>query len=407
MKSTEYQLSIQSIKEKRIQIREAVECQMRNAALAMVKDLFDEELEFLCGPKNSRKGANAHHRTGSDPGSIIFHGQRLKVKKPRIKLNGEEKELETYSALQDYDLLCERVMSHMLAGVSTRDYEPLLDDVSGGVGLKKSAVSKAFVKASKAILEEINERDLSKFKFASIMIDGIGFGERTIVAALGITFDGKKHLLGVREGDTENWEICRDLLENIISRGMSIDRPILFVIDGSKALRKAIKKVFGKDSFVQRCTRHKERNIIGYLPKERHMEFYRRWKLLHGLNSYSVALKEYDTLMAWLGNISDSAARSLAEANKETLTVIKLKPAPLLKATLLSTNPLESMFSQVAAKKARVKNWRTSPNQALRWAAATGMDAEKRSHRVPGCLHIEKLVNEMEKIKLEKNEKVA
>ena len=407
MKNTLYQPNLQFLKDKQEQIREVVTCQMRSAALEMAKNLFDEELDLLCGPKHSRKGTNACHRTGSDPGSIIFQGQRVAIKKPRVKQDGGEQQLQTYSALQNYDLLCERVISHMLSGVSTRDYERLLDDVAGGVGLKKSSVSKAFVKASKAVLEEVNDRDLSEHKFISIMIDGIGFGERTIVAALGIAKNGKKCLLGIREGDTENWELCKDLFENLIGRGLCIGHEILFVIDGSKALKKAIKKVFGKLAFIQRCIRHKERNIIKYLPKERHNEFYRRWKKLHGLNDYALAEKEYKELFTWLENISDACSNSLAEAEMDTLTVIKLKVSPLLKKTLLSTNPLESMFSVVAAKKARVKNWRSSKDQASRWAAATGLDAEKRSHRVAGCLHLEKLTKEMEKIKLEKIKNVA
>ena len=173
MRDTKHQLNIQSLKEMHDHAREITQCKMRNAALAMAESLFMEEVEKLCGPTYSRnKGNKEHYRNGSDPGSILFQGKRMRVKKPRMKSNdGKEGELVSYAAMQDYDMLCDRVMNHMLAGVSTRDYEPLLDDIARGVGLKKSAVSKAFVRSSKKILDEVNGRELNEHKFASIMID--------------------------------------------------------------------------------------------------------------------------------------------------------------------------------------------------------------------------------------------
>jgi transposase-like protein len=282
----------------------------------------------------------------------------------------------------------------------------LLDDVAGGTGLSKSAVSSAFVKASRGALDELNSRDLSQYCFVSIMIDGIGFGDRTVVAALGITVTGQKLLLGLREGETENWEVARDLLESLIARGLKHDQPILFVIDGGKALKKAILKVFGP-SPIQRCVRHKERNILRYLPEDRHIEFRRRWKKLHAMNDLAAAMKEYDELVHWLGHINHAALQSLEEAGRETLTVIKLNIPPLLKATLLSTNPIESMFSIQKPKVSRIKNWRSGPNQVLRWAATTLLAAEKRFKKVKGFMHIPKLVEELKTFSVELKKEVA
>ena len=403
MKNTSHQLKFQSIAG---QIREHVEAQMRGAILATVYELFSQEIDQLCGPMFARKGGAFAHRAGSDPGSILAQGQRLAIKKPRAKKNGEELELKTYTALQAYDVLCERVMGHMISGVSTRDYDRLLDDVSGGLGLSKSSVSEAFVKVSRGALDEINSRDLSVYKFASIMVDGVGFGDRTVIVALGITIEGEKLVLGLREGETENWEIARDLFESLIARGLKYDEPILFVIDGSKALKKAINKIFGSAP-IQRCVRHKERNVLSYLPKDRHPEFRRRWKKLHGMNDYATAKKEYDDLVFWLGNINHAALQSLEEAALETLTVIKLKVPPMLKATLLSTNPIESMFSIQKPKLKRVKNWRSGPNQVPRWAATTLLDAEKRFRKVRGYLHLPKLIEEMKTFCVEQKSEVA
>jgi putative transposase len=402
-KTTSHEVKFQSVNQ---QIREYIQAQMRGATLAMVYELFNQEVDRMCGPVFSRKGSELAHRAGSDPGSILAQGQRLAVKKPRVKKAGQEVELSTYAALQGYDILSKQVQAHMLAGVSTRDYDAVLDEISGGLGLSKSSVSEAFVRASKGALDELNSRDLSQFTFVSIMVDGVGFGERTVVAALGITTKGQKLILGLREGETENWEIVRDLFESLIARGLRHDQKMLFVIDGGKALKKAILKIFGSMP-IQRCIRHKERNIIKYLPEERHIEFRRRWKLIHAMGDWAAAKKEYDALVHWLGSINHAALDSLEEAQGETLTVIKLNVPPALRKSLLSTNAIESMFSIQKPKVSRVKNWRSGPNQVLRWAATTLLDAEKRFHRVRGHLYITRLVESLKSFGIEKQTEVA
>ena len=404
MKNIKYQQSFQSLNDYGQQIREIVQGRMKSAVLDLVCQLFEDELHFLCGPRYDR--SKKCLRAGSDPGSIYVNGQRVLIKKPRVKKKGQEVEVKTYSALRDYDLLSNRIKDYMLRGVSTRDYEPLLDEISRGTGLKKSSVSKAFVKSSRGTLEDFNSRDLSDLDFISLMIDGVNFGDRTVVVALGIDIKGKKHILGLREGSTENWELCRDLFENLLSRGLRSDQKYLFIIDGSRALRKAIRKVFGSEAIVQRCVRHKERNILKYLSKQRHQEFIRRWKRLHGSASYQTALKEYEDLVRWLGHTNHAALDSLEESEKETLTVIRFNVAPLLKKTLLSTNPIESAFSYTQYRVQRVKNWRSSPDQVGRWAATILLEAETRFRTIKGFMHLPKLKEELKKT-IEKQKKVA
>lgn len=403
MKSTSHQLKFQSVTS---QIREHVEAQLRGVVLSTIYELFKQEIDQLCGPRFARKGDELAHRAGSDPGSILAQGQRLQVKKPRAKRGGEEVELQTYLALQNYDALSSKVMGQMLTGTSTRDYDKVLEELSGGMGLKKSSVSEAFVRASKGALDEVNSRDLATHQFVSIMVDGVGFADRTVIAALGITTAGEKLLLGLREGETENWEVARDLFESLVARGLKTDTTMLFVIDGGKALKKAILKIFGVMP-VQRCVRHKERNIIRYLPEDRQIEFRRRWKKLHSMANYASAKCEYDDLVFWLGHINHAALQSLEEAQGETLTVLQLNVPPTLRATLLSTNPIESMFSMQKPKVARVKNWRSGPNQVLRWAATTLLEAEKRFNRVRGHLHIAKLVESLKTFSIEERSEVA
>lgn len=403
MKSTCHQLKFQSVKS---QIREHVEAQMRGAVLSTIYELFKQEIDQLCGARFERKGDTFAHRAGSDPGSILAHGQRMEVKKPRAKRNGKDIELQTYRALQNYDALSEKVMGQMLTGTSTRDYGSVLEDLSGGMGLSKSTVSEAFIRASKGALDEVNSRNLGCYEFACIMVDGVGFGDRTVIAAIGITVRGEKLILGLREGETENWEVAKDLFQSLVARGLKADRTMLFVIDGSKALRKAITKIFGSVA-VQRCVRHKERNILSYLPADRHVEFRRRWKKIHSMTDHATAKREYDDLVFWLGHINHAALMSLEEAKQETLTVIELGVPPMLRATLLSTNPIESMFSIQKPKVARVKNWRSGPNQVLRWAATALLDAEKRFNKVRGHIHLGKLIEALKTFRIENKVEVA
>jgi len=405
LKPKSFQLSL--VKDSFSQIRELVQNQMRGAALAMALQLFNEEMEHMCGPKFSRKTDNLCHRGGSDDGSIILQGQNVSVKKPRLRKDDEEVTLQSYTALQDYDLLCKRVMKHMLTGVSTRNYEGLLEEITDSTGLKKSTVSSAFKKSSEKSLSEINGRDLSAHEFVAVMIDGIGFGDRMVIAALGITTKGTKMIIGLREGDSENSAVCVDLLQSFFDRGLSTVTPVLFVIDGSKALKKAIRKVFGVTVPIQRCIRHKERNILGYLSENYHAEFRRRWKLLHGMVEYDKALKEYADLLKWLGRFNQAAVQSLEEAELETLTVVKLKTPALLRKTLLSTNPIESAFSRVQDQVHRVKNWKSGKDQVSRWAAATLLDVEKRFKTIKGYREIPELVQELKNILLETQAKAA
>jgi transposase-like protein len=412
-----YQQSFHVVKDVYGQIREMVECQLRGSVLALVQELFTEEVKGLCGPTFSRKGDQFYHRGGSDPGSVLLQGQRVAVKKLRVKKDGQDVELKSYTALQHFDLLCDKVMRHMLSGVSTRDYGGLLDEIQGGLGLSKSSVSRAFVRGSKERLEEINGRDLSKYEFIAIMIDGIEFGDRTVIAAMGITKSkannpndaGEKIVLGLREGDTENWEVCKDLLQSIVDRGVDPTLAYLFVLDGSKALKKAVRKVFGEKSRVQRCVRHKERNILRYLSHGNQMEFCRLWKRLHGMADITEAKREYERLRQWLGQRNHAALTSLDEAEMETLTVIELKLPALLRKTLLSTNPLESMFSIVDTKKDRVKNWKRGEknNQVARWAAATLSEAEQRVNRIKGHRELILLESELRKSSVENEMRVA
>lgn len=402
-----FQRSFEVVQDRHAQIREAVEVQLRGAALALITELFEEELTALCGASFQRKAGYLAYRGGSDRGTVMLQGQRVGVRKPRIRRNGKEVELSTHRALQGLDLLGPRVVAHMLSGVSTRRYDGLLDAIAGGLGLKRSSVSRAFVRGSRQALEAINGKDLSKERWLVLMIDSLEFAERTVTVALGIAAGGKKHVLGLREGHTENAEVVTNLLSSLADRGFPSTPDILLVLDGAKALRKGVRRVFGDLVPIQRCIRHKERNVLSYLPQAHHAELRRRWKMIHGLTTHADAQKEMERLVRWLAPISQAAVSSLEEAEGETLTVLRFGIPEKLRKTLLSTNPIESAFDGVRSASRRVKNWRKGVDQIVRWAAATLNDVERRFRRVKGFRELPLLAAELDKIPLLQERKVA
>lgn len=402
-----YQTSFRVISDAFHQTKELVQERLRKATLGLVLELYQQEVEELCGPSYSRKSDRGFYRGGSDPSSVLANGQRIEVRKPRVKKGEREVELQTHRALRDYDLLNDRVVNHMLKGVSSRDYDGLVEELEGGLGLKKSAVSRAFVKGSKQALDELNGRNLSGHEWVAIMIDGIEFATRHVIVAIGITTKGRKLVLGLREGDTENSEVVKDLIQNLIDRGLNPEHPILFVLDGSKALRKAVRQVFGNDCPVQRCVRHKERNVIKYLPWRFHGEFRRRWKMVHGMTDFTDAKNQLAGLVTWLSKVSLEAVSSVEEAEGETLTLIKLGAPKKLRSTLLSTNPIESAFNGVRSKTARVKHWRKGQDQIARWAATSLTDMEKRFKLIPGHKEIPVLLQALRQKDLIEVEQIA
>lgn len=399
--SHSFQVSANTLSE----IRQVVEDKIKSSILCSVYGFFEAELLELCGERYGRHRDTLYHRAGSDKGSILAGGQRLQVRKPRVKKSGYDVRLKVYSALQHYDILSDRVLKHAMSGVSSRNYNHLLDDISGGLRLSRSSVSRVFNKSSKQALESINNRDLSKYKFPAIMIDGVAFGSTMVIVALGITDEGKKVILGLRDGHTESWEVCRDLLKALIGRGLDKEKGYLFVIDGSKALRKGIDRVFSGRSVVQRCIQHKERNILSCLPPSRHIEFKSRWKKLHGMPDELSSKLEHESLLSWLKRVNHSAFTSLKEAEMETLTTIKLGVSLLLRRSLSSTNPIESVFSVVREKVRRVKNWGSSSDQVLRWSAVSLLEAEKHFKSIKGFKDLEQLEQNLKKVIIDKKKK--
>jgi transposase-like protein len=383
---------VRDVEAAREEIREIVKAQLRGAALRLVQDLFRQEVETLCGKPYARKRRAWHLRGGSELGSINLEGQRMRVRRPRVRDGEREVPLESYGALQEYDVLCEEVARRMVRGVSTRNYEGVIQELEGGLGLSRSSVSRAFHQASRKDLDLINGQDLSKEAWAALLVDGKEFQGTHIVVALGVTEQGRKVLLGLREGATENAEVVRDLVVSIRDRGFDPAGSFLTVLDGAKALKKAIREVFAERAEIQRCCEHKKRNVLSYLPDSHHREARRRLKAAWGMTSYADARREMGKVVAWLGEISVAAASSLEEGLEETLTVHRLGLSGPLRERFRTTNLLESVLASVELETRRVTNWKTGKGQAMRWTASALRFHETKFRRLIGHAQMPVLV---------------
>lgn len=368
------------------------------AGLKVVDAMLEEDRVRLCGPKHARDPERELTRAGTVNGEIVLGGRRVSVERPRVRRkNGGKKgevSLPTYEALKREDPLADRAVEQMLIGVSTRKYERSLEPLpqeEKARGTSRSPVSRRFVAKTSAKLKEWQQRLLGDLNIVALMVDGIGFGDYTLVVALGIDATGKKHPLGLREGSTENATLCRELLADIVDRGIRADRAILVVIDGGKGLRKAVREVFGDYGVVQRCQVHKTRNVLEHLGGSQRAHAKNVLRQAYKASSSKTAKRQLESLARSLDEDHPSAAASLREGLDETLTILDLELSPALRRSLSSTNAIESMFSTVRRVSDRVTRWR-SGTMALRWALAGIAEAEKKFRRLMGRRDMPKLV---------------
>lgn len=377
-----------------IDIQKMLLARAKDAVLATALELLEQDMTRLCGAPFARKrDGDLCHRGGSEMTSLLLDGAKHSIRRPRARNGSEEIELPSLGKLRDRDLLDHQMLSRMVRGVSTRNYEDVINGFAEKTGISKSSVSRAFKRASKKDLDAINGADLSEHKFVGILIDGTGFGDETVVVAVGITADSVKIPVGLVSGDTENASVVKDLLTSIMGRGFTLaaDR-ILAVLDGGKALRSAVKALWGDAVVIQRCWIHKLRNIKDYIPQTNHGQLWRRMKKMMGLNSQAAAEHEFKSLADWLSTISHDAEKSLHEAGPELLTVHSLGLTGSFRSSLASTNLIESLIGIVKNKTRNVKNWNYHPktkskvprDKALRWMATAIQSHRERMRRVRG-----------------------
>ena len=371
--------------------------------LGVVHELMELEVTEVVGAKGKHNPDRAAKRHGHEDGSMTLGGRRVPVSRPRIRTADDKHELPvaTYEYFADRDPLTRAVMDRMLAGVSTRKCarvgEPVGDEISqASRSTSKSSVSEMFIAQTTTALEELMGRRLDDVRLAAMMIDGMDIAERTHVVALGISTDGIKIPLGLWEGSTENATLVTDLLADLVDRGLDPEQAILFVIDGGKALRKAIREVFGEHALVHRCHRHKERNVVDLLPDRDRDAVRGRLRAAWAMNDPQLAQQRLEALAAELDRTWPDAGRSLREGMSETLTLMRLGITGNLAKTLCSTNPCESMIEIVRYTQRNVKHWQDG-NMRKRWTAAGMLEAEKQFRRIIGYKDLAKLVIAIER----------
>jgi transposase-like protein len=348
---------------------------------------LEADREELCGPPRRWQPERQAYRYGYDQGQLVLGGRKVGVRKPRVRqAQGGEIPLPSWQQFASEDPLKRRVLEQVVAGVSARDYSRTLEEVPeelDATAPSRSSVSRRFVAATQERVEEFLSRPLGKLDLPVVMLDGRGMGDHLLVIALGIDRNGRKHVLGMVEGSTESAAVCRRLLEDLISRGMSVERARLFVIDGAKGLRKAIKDVFGSWTLVQRCQVHKLRNVLEHLPQGKRPWVRAAIRRAWTEGSASQALSRLRDLAAQLEADHPGAAASLLEGLAETVTVLRLGAAGWLLKTFSTTNPIENVQGTLAKVSRNVKRWRNG-NMALRWGVTGLLVAEAKFRRIKG-----------------------
>ena len=371
--------------------------------LGVVYELMELEVDEVVGTKGRHNADRVAKRHGHEDGSMTLGGRRVRVRRPRMRTADDERELlvESYQYFADRDPLTRAVMDRMLAGVSTRKFARVGEPVGGEVeqastSTGKTAVSEMFIERTRSALGELMSRRLEDVRLAVMMLDGLEIAERTHVVALGITTDGVKIPLGLWEGSTENATLARTLLADLVERGLDPEQAILFVIDGAKALRRAIKDVFGEHALVHRCHRHKERNVTDLLPERDRDTVRARMRAAWSLTDPLLAEQRLQLLAGELDQTWPDAAGSLREGIDDTLTLMRLGITGKLATTLCSTNPCESMIEIVRYTQRNVKRWQDG-DMRKRWTAAGMLVAEQQFRRIIGYRDLATLVIAIER----------
>ena len=354
------------------------------AGFQVVKAMLEEDVENLCGFRYCHQRSRKAFRWGETTGEVTLGGRRVGIDRPRVRgRRGKEKILPTYKLLTCNDPLNERILEQMVVGVSTRRYKRSLEVNTEGRATSKSAVSRRFVLRTQQQLVEWLSRPLGELELLALFLDGIEMGEHLMVVGVGVDTKGNKHVLGVWEGSTENTIVCQALLSNLAERGLSTEQPLLVVIDGSKALRKAVKQTFGQNAIVQRCQQHKRRNVAGQLPEGLGRLVDVRMRQAYQSDSVDKAQRILNNLSSQLEEEHPGAAASLREGLEETLTVVALGLPKTLRQSLQTTNIIESTLSIVRDVSRNVKRWQNG-GMALRWTVTGLIEAEKRFKRIRG-----------------------
>lgn len=340
--------------------------------------------EQVAGPRTPGKASGDIRHHGSQLGQIKLADRKVQVKRPRLrhKTEGEVK-IPAYETLRQDRGLSQHMLGALLRGVSTREYQEVLPEMAKTVGVSRSAISRQAIEASVEQLKELQERRWDKVEILVIYIDGQRFGAHLILSAVGVDVEGKKHIMGIAAGATENAAAVKELLTGLRDRGLPTDRKYLFVIDGAKALRAAIEEVFGAEQPVQRCRNHKLENVMKELPKEQHDQTRNLMRAAWKVKTSEEGEKRLEQIARLLEHDHQSAARSLREGMEDMFTLQRLQIPASLHKCMATTNVIESPHSGVRRRTHNVSRWRDS-DMVERWVASAWLLTEKHFRRIDG-----------------------
>jgi len=368
---------------------------LRETGLALMHLVMEEEVRHLAGERHEQRPDRRAHRWGKDDGYCVVDGQKVPLKRTRLRTKeNREQRLGSYELFQRSAPLQQGVWDKMMRGLSTRNYGAVVKEFSEAYGIEKSAVSEHFIEASREKVKQLMERPLGELRLCAVLIDGTPFKNRMMIVALGIGCDGRKTVLGLREGATENAVVVAELLSDLLARGLDFSAPRLYILDGGKALAAAVRRHAGEAAFIQRCQVHKKRNVLDHLPEEHKAGVRRQLQNAYAMREYEPARRALMQLHRELMDLNPSAARSLEEGMEETLTVHKLGVPDQLRRTLACTNVIESAFSIVETVCRNVKRWRDG-DQIERWVGSGLLVAERQFRKVIGYRQIPMLLSSM------------
>jgi putative transposase len=364
------------------------------SGLKVLETMLEEDRTALCGPRYTHQAGREVGRAGTTASPVVLGGRKVSIRRPRVRGAAGEVPLPTFDAMASVDPRNRRIVEQMLVGVATRQYARSLEPLPAAIptrGTSKSSVSRRFVAKTSAQVAASQSATLEGLDLVALFIDGVVFGEHCLVVGLGVDATGEKHPLGIWDGSTENATVCQGLLRNLQSRGLRTDRSLLVILDGSKALRKAVTHTFAQAALVQRCQVHKTRNILEYLPERQRSWVHAILRRAYGHSDLTKARRLLEDLAKRLEDDYPSAAASVREGLEETLTVVGLPISDRLRRSLATTNPIESLMSRSRHVQRNVKRWRNG-KMMIRWMTAAVSEAARGFRRVKGFKDLPALI---------------
>jgi putative transposase len=376
--------------------------------IKLLKAFMQGEITELCGIRYAHDPQRQFTRHGYQKGAVtVLGGGKQPIERPRARNvgTGAEAVLDTYETFSNSQVLDEQTLALLGAGVSSRQFEKTIENRLRRRGISASAVSRRVIRSAQDSLEKFEQRRWDKTRFVSLLFDGVRVGNVMVIACIGVDLGGKKQVLGVHPGATENARVCRDLIRKLVDRGLDPDGHYLFVVDGSKALRAAIVETFGQEAVIQRCQEHKIRDVQAYLPFAMREKVRTKLQAAYNTRSYREASERLQEVRSQLGKY-EQAKNSLTEGLEDTLTLHRLGIWGGLKDSLRTTNIIESAFASLRKKTRNVTNWQDEP-QVNRWMAHGLLDIEQRFRTVQGRRTLTRLKQRLEQAYSARNESIA